>query len=86
MEKITCSKNNGKELQFNCAQYRETGSPEGSTYMPSGDNRLTRWILEALSELTTKQTEEFLSQVSQQGFLRPESSDPGLILQPMSQE
>ena len=22
MEKITCSKNNGKELQFNCAQYR----------------------------------------------------------------
>ena len=37
MEKNTCSKNNGKELQFNCAQYREAGGPEGSTYMPSRD-------------------------------------------------
>lgn len=32
MEKITCSKNNGKELQFNCAQYREAGGPERGNY------------------------------------------------------
>ena len=62
MEKITCSKNNGKELQFNCAQYRETGSPEGSVYMSEEE------MQEVLSQMTRSEKivfYELLSALSQ---------------------
>ena len=55
------------------------------TYLKN-DDHLTRWILEALCEITPEQMEEFLFQVSRQEFSQPESFDLDLIQQSTQQE
>lgn len=56
---------------------REGLPVDGALHKSNQEDELTRWILEALSELTPKQTAEFLSQASQLGLLQPEPSVPG---------
>lgn len=64
-----------------CIKQTEESKMEGllreGVHKSNQEDELTRWILEALSELTPEQTAEFLSQASQLGLLQPEPSVPG---------